>query len=349
MVKIIEIYFELIRLVAALNKYEEMRDLYLESMEYILEGQNDLFNCNEQIESVLGKDLEVQFKAFMDKYHTLHEGNVRYSISLAVFCLDYVANHKDIDKSPERYCRDDLSYKVSKIEKCKNYSFTNDLNSLLLGINPHIRNAISHKTVQYGEDSIVTFCDRTWAKEYSIREFEALVEAIEINFNAQMAALTLFTYEYEDQLDFKVVKPYFNLKQLRIEIDRQVHDSYFVTRDITFDEENSCIICDVEKKLGFDSPSELFGNIKGFKFRKKIPKLDAEHQALRVAHTIALLRTDFDKCRINVLDCKDSVIGYIEVDLAQWTKLAEQESTKSDFEKHILANTLKREKSNATD
>ena len=95
-VKIVEMYFELIKLCAALNKYNDMIDIYSISMNYLLEGQNDLYNIDDQLKFIKDRDPEIQYKVLVDKYHTLYEGNLKYTITLAIYCLDIIANQKDI-------------------------------------------------------------------------------------------------------------------------------------------------------------------------------------------------------------------------------------------------------------
>ncbi len=343
--KTIEIYFELIKLAAGLGKYNEMHQIYLNVEEHIVEGQQDLYHCDEEMESVKERDAEVRFKVLMEKYHTLYEKNIRHSITIAIYCLDLVSNHKDInEKSLAKYCEDDLSYKLRKIEDCKNVRFINDLSFLSKGIEPHVKNAISHKRIEYGEESNIVFKDidkkgNEWHREFRLAEFEKLVEAIQINFLAQVAAMTLFVYDYQDKLNFTEIKRFRNLKQLRSLIDEFIYESLFISQDIRFVDNNSKIICDVKKTDGFDYPTELFGKLGAIKFRKKRPPLKADKQALRIVFYIARLGTEFRECEVNVFNYKQKC-GSIKVNLAEWAKILQSEYTKEDLYKHIIETTF---------
>lgn len=340
-VRIVEIYFELIKLCVALNKYNEMFNIYICIMSKIFEGQQDLYNCQEQVDAVKNKDVEIYFKALVDKYFSLYEHNIRYTLSLAIYCLDLISNHKDASKkNAENYCDNDLSYKLEKIETCLKLKFRNDLNNLKLGIEHHIRNAIAHKKYEYGEIKNMIFYDRGgWKAEYKIEVFKELIEKIQLNFHAQGTALQLFMYEYEDLIDKSTIKPYQNVKQLKTFIVREINDSYFIPKDIRF--EGKSIICDVEKKAGFDYPSSTMGNINGMRFysERKDP-LKADLQALRVIHGIALLETDFEVCRINIVDYLQKPQGSVEVNLKKWTELVRTKYAKKDLDRYIVINTF---------
>ncbi len=343
--KTIEIYFELIKLGVDLGKYKEMYDIYLIAMEHIVEGQQDLYYCDEEIESVKDKDVEVRFKALVGKYHTLYEKNVRYSITLAIYCLDLVSNHKDMNKkSLAEYCEDDLSCKLNKIKSCQGYKFINDLSFLTRGIEPLVKNAISHKRIEYGEEFNIIFRDRDRKgnerqREFKLGEFAKIVEATQINFTAQETGMALFVYDYQDKLSFGEVKQFRNLKQLRALIDRSIQEAFFIPKDIRFVDNNSKVICDVEKTSGFDYPSEWLGNLSGVKFRKGRPALKADEQALRIVSDIANLKTEFRECQINVYDYKQKC-GSVKVNLDEWTKIVQSEHSKEDLDKHIIENTL---------
>lgn len=343
--KTIEIYFELVKLAADLGKHNKMWQIYLNAMKHIVEGQQDLYHCDEEIESVKDRAVEVRFRTLMEKYHTLYEKNIKYSITIAIYCLDLISNHKDInEKSLAEYCEDDLSYKLKKIEACGNYRFINDLSFLLKGIEPHVKNAISHRRIEYGEESNIIFKNRDrkgneWQREFKLVEFEKLIEAIQINFLAQSATMMLFVYDYQDKLNFEGIKRFRNLKQLRALIYGIIQEAFFISKDIRFVDDNSKIICDVQKTNGFDYPSECIGKLSGKLIRKKRPALKADEQALRIAFDIAHLDTEFQECEVNVFDYKQKC-GNIKVNLAEWTKIVQSEYTKEDLDKYIIENAF---------
>lgn len=347
-VKTIEIYLEIINLVAALNKYDEMQNIYTLSMNYVVEGQHELFNCNKQIDSLENTNTGILFSALLSKYHTLHEFIIRYSITMAVYCLDNIANHNDVSrKSVEEYCMDDLSYKVNKIKTCLGYNFIHKLEYLLKGIEPQIRNSYSHKTFSYDDNNNVIFHDHNkktgidWKKKYTLTEFENLIETIELNMWAQIAALTIFTYEYEDKLSFEKTEEFKDLKQLRDRIFQYITDSYFIAKNIIFENKTNEIICDIEKTMGFDNPTESFANIGGVIIKQRMPAFNVEEQTMRIMHLISQFKIKFNYCRINVYDYKGEQIGSIKIDLKLWNELIERGASKEEFENNIMENTLK--------
>jgi hypothetical protein len=341
---IIEIYFELINLTINLGKHIEMRNIYLISMKHVAEGQQDLFYCQEQLDKLKNEsDVEVRFKLLMDKYFTLHEKNVKYLLSLAIFCLDQIMNHKDLNiKSVECYCEDDVSYKISKLKQCQpKLDLKHDLDPLLLGIEPHIRNAIGHKRIKYGEENNLILSDRDgWNEEYKIEEFEKIVESLFINFHAQASAVVLFCYEYQEKLELNKVKSYTSLKELRTLINIELEDSFFDPVNILFIENNTKIVCDVKKRAGFDFPSELMGNLEGVRFHTKRASLKADEQSFRVILGIAHLNTDFEECQINIVDYNNNKIGCVRVNLRKWTNLVKDSFKKEDLNKYIVENTF---------
>ncbi|OGS43351.1 MAG: hypothetical protein A2539_03570 [Elusimicrobia bacterium RIFOXYD2_FULL_34_15] len=342
--KTIETYFKYIKLVVDQGKINELYQIYLISMEHLREGQEDLFYCEEQIESSKNKDPEIKLRLMLDKYHSLYEKNIRYSINIASYCLDLITTHKDIkSKSLDEYCvNDDLSYKIGKIEngitKCK----LDLINRILLkGLDPHIKNAASHKGIEYGINGNLILKDRDWNKEFSLTELTRIVEEAEINFNAQGASIVLFAFEYFDKVDPKINKLYYSLKGLRSLIDAEIKNAYFIPKDINFIDDKYIVI-DVEKIAGFDSTSELMGNIEGKRFYSQRPKLNTNDQALRIILYIAHFKTNFKECTVNVLDYNDKKIGIFRVNLEKWTKIIQTKYSFSDLEPYVIENNVQK-------
>ena len=261
---VIKAYYELFNLNLQLNKHQEMYELYGYTSIYLAEGNQELFYCEEQLNNNKSTESEILLKLHIDKYLTLYESCLRYSITLGIWCLDNISGHKDMNADYEKLLKDDVSYKVDKIDKCSNYQFKNSLEFLKEGVVPLIRNSVAHKTFEYLENNKIKFIDRNVHKEYSLFEIQSTIDKIHINYLAQLTAITLFAFDNINKIDFKKIKRYRSDKQLRIIIDQEFRRLSFIPRSIEFS--NNTIICDIEVPIGYNSPTENYGNIGNKKF-----------------------------------------------------------------------------------
>ena len=339
----IEIYFELIKLVVQLGSLEKLGEIYFKGSFKINEGLQALYH-EEQRKSSKEDDWRIRINALMHKYHTLYEANVRYSIVMAIVCLDIISDHKDAKKKTlDDYFDDDLSYHLKKIEKCKEFTFQNQLEYLEKGINSNVRNAIGHKKIEYTDEETVILKDRKWEDNFAISDFERMIQFIMVNYYGQITAQLLFAYDYHEKIDLKGFKPYTNLKQLRILIDQEIRNSFLIAKDIRFENNNSLISCDLEKSLGFDHPSEIFMNYHGATIGHRRPGLNLEEYVFRVIYHIALLNTDFTECTINVNKFDGTSFGSMTVDLNGANEIAREDDGFNELKKRIISNSIKDE------
>ena len=340
----VEIYFELIRLTVELGNLNQLAEIYYKSSFKINEGLQGLYHSEEDLKTSKDQDWRIHINALMQNYHTLYEANIRHSLVMAIFCLDIIANHNDIKiKSLDDYFDDDVSYGLKKIEKCKDFSFQNKLEYLSICIEPHIRNAIGHKKIEYTDDKTVKLEDKSWKSEFTISAFERRNQFLLVNYYGQITAQLLFDYDYLEKIDFKRFKLYSNLKQLRILIDQEIRNSYLVPKDIRFENNNSSISCDVEKSSGFDHPSQFFMNFKGAKIGQRRPGLYLEDYVLRVIYYIALFNTDFTECTICVNKSDCTSFGSIKVDLNGAYEIANEDDGFNKLKAKILSNSIRNE------
>lgn len=338
-------YLEVLELVFSLGKSKELFSQYSAAMDKFIEGQEALFHCHKHVESYKGNDFRIKFKGLLDEYLCLYEGNVKVSLCMAVLALDIIANHPDATKkTPVNYADDDVSYKIQKISKCNHLKLKNDIKDLIKSIEPHIKNAISHQRVEYGEENNIILRDKDgWEKEYKLEDFKKLNLELFVIQLAHNTAMSLFMYEHEESLDFSGVKPYANLKQLRNLIDREIKLAYFEAKDIRFDLKRSEIICDVTKQPGFDSPSTTYLKFRGVPLKEERPALKTDDQALRVMHNIAGLNTEFSICVVNIFEYDGKLLGSVSVNLFEWTKLSlKSVQKKEELDKYILSNSFVR-------
>jgi len=336
---VIKSYYELVNLNLQLNKQQEMFELYGYTSTYLVEGNQELYYCEEQLNNNKSKDSEILLKLHIDKYHTLYESCLRYSITLGIWCLDNISGHKDMNADYEKLLKDDVSYKIDKIEKCNSYQFRNSLAYLKEGVEPLIRNSVAHKTFEYLENNKIKFIDRNAHKEYSLFEIRSVIDIIHINYLAQLTAITLFAFDNISKIDFKKIKRYSSDKQLRIIIDQEFRRLSFIPRSIEF--MNNSIICDVEAPIGYDSPTEYYSNIGNKKFNATFPPLEIKNTILNIIYYMANLKTNYDYCKVTVYEyTSDTVLGFIEVKLGEWTKLYDSEPSKEELDKHIIKSTF---------
>lgn len=337
----IEIYFELLKLVVQLGYLKKLGEIYFKGSFKINEGLQALYH-EEQLKVSKEHDWRIHINALMNKYHTLYEANVRFSIVMAVFCLDIISGHDDAKKKTlDNYFDDDLSYHLKKIESCKEFTFQNKLEYLSKGINPNIRNAIGHKKIEYSDEEKVILRDRNWKDEFTVSDFERMIQFILVNYYGQITAQLLFVYDYNEKIDFKGFKRYSNLKQLRILIDQEIRNSFLIPKDIRFENDNSLISCDVEKRPGFDHPSETFMNYCGATIGHQRPGLNLEEYILRVIYHIALLDTDFTECTINVNKFDGTSFGSMTVDLKGAYEIAREDDGYNKLKKRVISNSIK--------
>ena len=339
-----EIYFELIKLSADLGYLNQLAEISLKSSHKINEGLQELYHLSESLNTSKELDWQIYMKNLMEKYHTLYEANIRHSLVMIVYCLDIISNHKDLQiKSLDDYFNDDVSYNISKIENCRNISFQHNLEYLTKGIEPHIRNALGHKKIEYTDEKTVILEDKSWKSKFSISNFEEINEYILVNYYGQITAQILFLYEYQENIDFQIVKAYSNLKELRILIDKEITNSFLVPLDIRFENNNSKISCDVKKSMGFDFPSTFFTNVNGANISQERPGLILEDSVFRVIYHIALLDTDFTECTINAKKYDGSSLGSIKVDLNKAYEIAYKDDGFSKLKEQILSNSINNE------
>jgi hypothetical protein len=340
-----EVYFELIKLVAELGQLAKLAEIYFKSGFKINEGLQALYHAEDQLKTSKEQDWRVYTNALLHKYHTIYEGNIRASLVLAIFCLDVISNHEDHkQKSLEYYFEDDVSYDLKKIEKCKDFTFQHKLEYLCKGIEPHIRNAVGHKRIEYSDDKKVLLKDKSWNAEFTSAELERINQFILVNYYGQLTAQLLFEYDFKEKISLKGIRRYSNQKQLRILIDQEIRDSFFVTKDIRFETDESLIDCDVEKSIGFDHPSGTFVEYRGAVVSQERPGLDLEEYVLRVIHKIALLNTEFLKCRLNVYKYDETNFGSMTVDLKGAYEIARGDDGFNELKKRIISNTLVNER-----
>jgi hypothetical protein len=318
----IRIYHELSKLIVDLGNLHKMYEIYLKSIDYLVEGHQDLYNCDLQIKKVKEEDIEVKFKALMDKYHSLHEANIKYTLSLCIYCLDCITEHKDSkNKNAIKYCQDDVSYKIKKIEACKKYSFINEPSYLKRGVFPNIRNSISHKTFEYNTDFTVTFHDRSWKITYKYGDFEKLVEALQINFFAQSNSLVLFEWDNHPEITKIPIAREFNTKKIIMIFDEVIRSLSFSPKNIDIDNEKKIVICDIEKTPGFDNPTEIFGNLGGQRFAHKQKGLKVDVQAYGIIVEMVSKLDDFEKIHLNIFEFKEKPLGKIVYNLDTLKKI----------------------------
>ena len=345
---IVATYHELLCLAADTGLYQRLYHTYSRSFDLLQEGQNDLFNSNDLVRNSKNLDPEVKFRALLDKYHVQHEGNLRYTITPVVVALDAIIGHPDFSRKDENaYCADDLSYKSKKVSDNTGLKINGQMTSLLIGIEPHIRNAISHRTFEYLANGQVKFTDRhksdLWHKTLTMTEFDTLVFDADVAINAHVAAQTLFIHDYQSKIDFTAEPFYRNDKQLRSLIDQEMIRLRLTPVAIELSKENNLISLIGTKEPGTDHPSDVFGVMAGgVRFHRTRPSLKGEEQALHLLEYIATLDTPFKKCTVTVLDfCDKSPIGIITANMSQMTAIKKsQAGTLDEFLRQIESNTF---------
>ena len=56
---------------------------------------------------------------------------------------------------------------------------------------------------------------------------------------------------------------------------------------------------------------------------------------------MADLKTNYTYCKVSVYDfASENIIGFIEVNLGEWTKLFDSKSSKEELDKHIIKSTF---------
>lgn len=336
---IIKSYYELITLNLQLNKHQEMYELYAETTIFLAEGQQELFYSEQQLENNKSADIEILLKLHSDKYHTLYESCLRYSITLFIWCLDNISAHKDMNSDFEKLLNDDISYKIGKIDKCKSFQFINPLSIIKEGVEPLIRNSVAHKTFEYLENKKIKFIDRDNFKEYNLYELKTIVDKIHINYLAQLTALTLFSFDNIANVNFSKIKRFRTVKQLRIIIDQEFRRLSFIPKNIDF--QNESIVCVVEAPIGYDSPTEFMGNIGGKKFNTSFPPVNIRNTILSIIYYIADLKTNYNACLVTVYEfASEKQIGFVKVNLAEWTRLYDSKPSSEELDKYIIKSTL---------
>lgn len=334
--EVIETYFELLRLVVPLGHADALYGLYLEIMAPLAEAQQELYNWERQIESLKEADVEVQYNASMQEYMALYEGLVKATMSFPVYCLDLIAGGdyegkrlgKDLGKKePSGYVHDDLSFKRLKVVEAESLGLQSDLSALLVGVEPHIRNAIAHKRFEYTESSSVTFRDIDkrkgtvlFERTMTLGAFKLLTKSLKVNFLAQGAALTLFPFEHESQISVRPGVPS-KPKALKAAIYHLCQEAELEPTDIQV--EGGHLRCDLFRSSALDSPSSIFGNLGGVRFRQERPPLPLRDQLLHVGIRLAEQKMPVATAELRAVDHDGALLGYVKMDLAGLSKAME--------------------------
>lgn len=336
---VIKTYYELIKLNLQLNKHQQMYELYGWTSLFLSEGNQELYYCEEQIKNIQSPNSEILFKLNIDKYHTLYESCLRYSFTLAIWCLDNISGHSDMNSDYEKLLKDDVSYKIDKLDKCTTYNFLNSLSNLKKGVEPLVRNSIAHKTFEYLENGKIKFINRDSYKEYDVYEFQTLVNNIHVNYFAQLTAITLFAFDNNHKIDMKKIRRYNSDKQLRIIIDQEFRVLSFIPVSIKFVFDG--IICEVETPIGYDVESQVACKINNTNFNATLSPMDIKNAILNVIYQIAGLRTNYKYCKVTVFEFNSkNRIGYIEINLEEWTKLYDSSPSTETLDSYIIKSSF---------
>lgn len=318
--EVIGAVLELAALVVPLGKGDDLYRLYHRIMEPLGEAQQDLFNADANIKKLKGEDREVLYGAYMAKYLALYEGLVKRTMAFAAYCLDLIADHGDLrKKGPDGYIRDDLSYHRLKVLNGVELGLQNDLGVLLTGVEPHLRNAIAHKRYEYGEDGSVTFRDINkkgdivFEQTLSLEAFKALVTALEVNFQAQGAALTLFPYEYGEHISERGGAPSAR-KALKAQVYHVCSAAKLEPTEITLT--GGHLTCKLYRESSLDHPSQMFGNVAGFRFGQERPPIPLRDQLVTVAVRLAEAGVPITTADLQAEDHAGEALGRMKFDLA---------------------------------
>lgn len=337
---IIRVYIEVLNLLFGLGKKEEIVEGYNTTMSRIMEGQEDLHHCKVQLEKVKDADIEVRFKALMDTYHTLYEFLVKHTITLPVFSLDIIFEHKRDANAPiGKHFQDDLSYKSQKISEHPTENLQNDMNLLCLGVDKVIRNSISHKSFEYGIQNDIKFIDRNDSKKITFAKFKNITNALELNFIAQAAALNLFIFDKQEELDFGPKEDLSDRRVIQL-VSNIISENDLVAENIEIINDESKIQCVAKKILGFESPSQVFGNIDGKRFSKEVPAPKLSRCLNHIVTRVGMLNTKFQELEIEVINYKEESEGTIVFNLKEFTDYCNGRSDKLNFLSIIKSNTL---------
>ena len=319
--EVVEAVFELLALVVPLGKADNLYELFEAIMEPLAEAQQELYNWDAQIGSLADADEEVLYNAYMGKYTALYEGLVKATVSLPVYCIDVISEHKDLGKKgPEGYVHDDLSYKRSKVLEAAALGLRTDLAVLLTGVEPHVRNAIAHKRFEYAEDGRVTFRDTdrktgavVFEKTYPLGSFKLLVKSLEVNFVAQGAALILFPFEYADRITLRTGAPP-KPKALKTTIYHECQEMKLEPTEIEL--KDGHLTCRLYRDSSLDYPSTMVANVNGVRMREEIPPLPLRDQLLGLAVRLAELMAPITVADLRAFDHAGDPLGYVKVNLS---------------------------------
>lgn len=337
---IIRAYIEILNLLFGLGKKDEIVEGYNTTMNKIMEGQEDFHHSVVQLEKVKDADVEVRFKALMDKYHTLYEFLVKHTITLPIFGLDIIFEHKKDAKAPiAKHFQDDLSYKSMKILEHPTDKMQNDMSLLCLGVDKLIRNSISHKSFEYGMKNDINFIDKKSTKRISFTRFKNITDSLELNYIAQAASLNLFIFDKQDELDLSKKEKLSDRRIIQI-ASNIFSENDLVPESIEIKNDKSKIHCVAKKRSGFESPSQVFGNIAGKRFSKEIPAPKLSKCLNHIVTGIAMLDTESKELEIEIINYKNESEGIIIFNLKEFSDFYNDRSEKLNPLTIIKKNTL---------
>lgn len=314
-------YYELIEQVGVFQQTENLCAIYFGILDKLQMGQQQVFHAEESIdkwEADKKANPEARYKAYMEKYHALHEGNVKYTFAMLSYCLDLMAKHKDLNRPFKKYLGDELSYKVKKL---KDSGYTK-LDLLATGIEPHLRNSIAHVSYEFTDETTVLFKDEDkkreteWVEEMKFGTFKKWVLQLDINFWAQATALTLFAFDNQTAINgYLNSHPRETTKRELLEIiDSDLQDLGF--EPIDTDIQPELIHCKIRKIPGFDGPSEIMGNVgHGHRIYKSRPALDLKRQVYTFVERVVVKTPPQKNLTISVLGYANKVYQRYRIDL----------------------------------
>lgn len=283
-------------------------------------------------------------KLYLNQYNEIYDGKYRILLSLIHFCLDIYNNKGNYDF--DRYCKNDVSYMMKEIkeqEYSKIYSDTVDW--IFLGIEPHIRNAVAHQKIILRRSKVILSDKDGWEKEFDYFVLYDYLNNIKIVSLALEASLIISMVRNKDEIaKFFVDKTYEEDEIHSVLIMNAGNYKFSLTM---FNIINDTIIIELKSLFVSDYPSEIMGNFGGVKFHTKLPPDPPILERVKglVFKTLPII-WNYQNLIAKVLNDEDKVEAEMVINLQRWYELYtknENDIKKDEFEKAIKYIDLEKE------
>lgn len=301
---------------------KEVCEMYAEVASALTEYEEEIhYSKNYYNETMQGEDIPIKkFKAMFDYYLDLYKENYSIVSSFPAFCLDLIGNKVDPTKTKKDYLNIESKEKVEKLSSpliLKKYP----INSLIIGCERHIRNALSHENKHtFIEDGkkvrlidINLKGETIFDKIFTVKEFEKVLVDLMITVLSMRSAVILFNVNENQTITKLLPKPSYTPKEIEKIAFVSAKDSCLDYQSMNFVDNETIYF--VVKEQGRRKSNYII-QVGPFSSKVSIPALPPTPQQLARFLQMVYLTTGkkFKRMGVTLLNTNSKEVGLLETD-----------------------------------